>query len=112
MAGTGASKRDTEGHCFAPGGELESRDERLRTGERVCEVRRIALLPEFRGRKLAYALMLDLIQRAREMGYTRMILWTNSTRLHRAVDFYHQLGFTDLPVDGLNAGERWRGLDI
>jgi GNAT superfamily N-acetyltransferase len=112
MVGTGAIKRFNEGHLFSADGLLHSNDESLRTGEGVCEVRRIALLPECRGQKLGYALMLDLIRRAHEMSYTKMVLWTNPIKLHRAVAFYYQLGFTDIPIDGIDADELWMGMEI
>ena len=99
-------------HLFSAGGPLHSRNESLRTGERVCEVRRIALLPECRGQKLGYALMLDLIRRAREMSYNKIVLWTDPIKLHRAVAFYHQLGFIDIAIDGINADEVWMGMEI
>ena len=112
IVGTGAFKRYTEGHLFSADGRLHTGDESLRTGEGVCEVRRITLLPECRGQKLGYALMLDLIRRAGEMGYTKMVLWTDPINLHRAVAFYYQIGFTDIPIDGTDADELWMGMEI
>jgi len=70
------------------------------------------ILPEFRRQRLGYALMQNLIQRARKMDYTKMILWTNSIKLKRAVDFYHQLGFSDIPIDGIDADELWMEMAI
>jgi GNAT superfamily N-acetyltransferase len=112
IVGTGAIQRYSDGHLFAAGGPLHSRDESLRTCAGVCQVRRITLLPECRGQKLGYALMLDLIRRARALSYTKMILWTDPIKLHRAVAFYHQLGFTDIPIDGIDADELWMGMEI
>jgi GNAT superfamily N-acetyltransferase len=112
MVGTGAVVRFTEGQVFSTEGRLRTHDQGLRTGKGVCTVRRISLLPEYRGQKLGYAMMLDLIRRAREMGYSKMILWTDPIKLHRAVDFYHQLGFYDLPIEGMDADEIWLGMDI
>jgi GNAT superfamily N-acetyltransferase len=112
IVGTGAFMRYAESQLFAVGGRLHTLDESLHTGEGVCEVRRISLLPQYRGQKLGYALMLDLIDRARELGYGKMILWTDPIKLHRAVDFYHQLGFTDIPIDGIDPDEIWLGMEI
>ncbi len=115
IVGTGAFMRYAEGNLFSENGRLQSSDERLRTGEGVCTLRRITLLPRYQGQKLgylAYALMLDLIDRAREMGYTKMILWTDPIKLHRAVAFYHLLGFMDLPIDGIDVDELWMGMEI
>jgi GNAT superfamily N-acetyltransferase len=112
MVGTGAIKQYTEGNLFSKDGRLHSGDESLRTGEGLCEVRRIALLPECRGQKLGYTLILDLIRRAREMSYKKMVLWTGPIKLHRAVAFYHRLGFTDIPIDGVDADELWMEMEI
>ncbi len=115
IVGTGAFKRYTDGHLFSAGGPLHTSDERLRTGEGVCELRRITLLPEYQGQKvgyLAYALILNLIERAREMGYTKMVLWTDPIKLHHAVDFYHLIGFKDIPIDGNDPDELWLGIEI
>lgn len=68
-----------------------------RCAEGVCELRRIILLEEYRGRGAGYAMMMELIKRARAMGYVKMCLWTNRVKLRRAVDFYHHLGFVDVP---------------
>jgi GNAT superfamily N-acetyltransferase len=101
IVGTGAFERFTDSQLFSANGRLRTNDESLRTGKGVCTVRRISLLPECRGQKLGYAMMLDLIRCARNMGYSKMILWTDPVKLHRAVDFYHQLGFYDLPIEGM-----------
>jgi GNAT superfamily N-acetyltransferase len=112
MVGTGAIKRYTESQLFSAGGRLRSGDESLRTGEGVCEVRRITLLPDFQRQKLGYALMLELIRRAGEMGYSKMVLWTDPIKLHRAVAFYRQLGFTEIPIDGIDTDELWMRMEI
>ncbi len=77
IVGTGAFHRYTEEGLFSAGGRLQTSDESLRSEKGVCELRRITLLPECGGQKLAYlayALMQELIHRAHEMGYTKMVL--------------------------------------
>ena len=78
----------------------------------VCELRRVALLPEVRGQRLGYTLMMELIHRARAMDYRKMCLWTNPSKLTRAVAFYHQLGFIDIPGEGSDADELWMEMEI
>ena len=80
--------------------------------ERVCELRRVALLPEYRRRGLGYALMLELLRRAREMGYSTMSLWTNRFKLVRAVDFYRQLSFVEVAHAGADEDEIWMELEL
>lgn len=91
IVGTGAF------HCYAEG---------------VCELRRIALLPEYRGRGLGYAMMMELLRQARSMGYHKTCLWTNRHKLSRAVDFYHRLGFVDVPHEGEDEEELWMEMEI
>ena len=91
IVGTGAFHPDTEG---------------------VCELRRIALLPEYRGQGLGYAMLLEIMRRARTMGYAKMRLWTNRYKLFRAVAFYHQVGFVDVPHEGADEEELWMEMGI
>jgi GNAT superfamily N-acetyltransferase len=115
LVGTGAFSQYVDGAIFGTNGHLRTQDERLVTGEKICTLRRITLLPSFGGKKigyLGYALMLALIERARDMGYTRMLLWTDPIKLHHAVDFYHRLGFTDIPIEGTDPDELWLQRDI
>ena len=80
--------------------------------ETECAVRRITLLPEYWGRGLGYAMMLELMRRARAMGYSKMTLWTNPFKLGRAVALYHRLGFVDVPHEGADEDELWMELDL
>jgi GNAT superfamily N-acetyltransferase len=115
IVGTGALNRFTEFDVFSENGRLRTNDWQLHSGDRVCALHRITLLPTHQGKKLgylAYALLLDLIQRASELGYNRMILWTDPIKLHRAVRFYRLLGFTDLPIEGTDPDELWLGIGI
>jgi GNAT superfamily N-acetyltransferase len=80
--------------------------------EGYCELKRIALLPEYRGRGIGYALLMELIQRAQAMGYTKAILWTNRFKLARAVAFYRQIGFVEVPHEGADEDEIWMEMAI
>jgi GNAT superfamily N-acetyltransferase len=80
--------------------------------EGYCELKRIALLPAFRGQGLGYALLMELIQRARALGYHKAILWTNRFKLARAVAFYRQIGFAEVPHAGADEDEIWMEIAI
>ena len=77
-----------------------------------CELKRIALLPAYRGRGYGYAIIRALMEQARAMGYGRMILWTNRFRLTRAVTLYLQMGFIEVPHDGADEDEIWLERDL
>jgi GNAT superfamily N-acetyltransferase len=94
------------------GGQMVGTGAFHRYAEGVCELRRIALLPEYRGRGLGYDMMMELMRRARAMGYSRMCLWTDRFKLSRAVDFYHRLGFVDVPHEGADEAELWMEMEI
>ena len=80
--------------------------------EGVCEARRVALLPAYRGRGLGYAMMMELQRRAGAMGYSKMCLWTNPIKLWRAVTFYHRLGFVEVAHEGADEDELWMEIEL
>ena len=94
------------------GGQMVGTGAFERVTQEVCTVRRIALLPEYWGRKMGYAMMMELMRRARALGYSKMTLWTNPFKLARAVAFYHQLGFVDVPHEGADEDELWMEMEI
>jgi GNAT superfamily N-acetyltransferase len=73
---------------------LDERD--ARTGI----VKRLFVLPAFRGHGVARALMDDLLAAARERGYERVILDTNREQLAAAYNLYLSMGFTEFEGDG------------
>lgn len=66
----------------------------------VAEIKRLWLLPEHQRRGLGYRMMQALITEARARGYTALRLETSPAYQQRAYDFYHQLGFYDIPRYG------------
>lgn len=60
-----------------------------------CEMKRLYIRPEFRGRKLSEFLLETLIQDAREIGYQNMLLDTLPF-LQSAIHLYQKYGFHEI----------------
>lgn len=61
-----------------------------------CEMKRLYVKPSYRGKKIAHALALQVIEDAREMGYDHMLLDTLPF-LKSAYHLYRELGFYEIP---------------
>ena len=68
--------------------------------EGVCELKRLWLLSEYHGQGLGYRMMQELLKIARNKNYKIMRLETDKILQQRAVDFYKQLGFYEIPRYG------------
>ena len=60
----------------------------------ICEMKRLYLRPEARGKGLGLALCRAVIERARTLGYNQMKLDTVS-KLDKAIELYRSLGFVE-----------------
>jgi len=73
----------------------------FKISNRVCELRKMYLLPEFQGRGLGRSMMEDALKQARELGYVEMVLETN-TLLDKAIQLYSKFGFEEYKPDHLS----------
>ena len=62
----------------------------------ICEMKRLYIRPEFRGRGLGRDLVLALIEQARQSLYARIRLDTIAASMAEAVGLYRSLGFRDI----------------
>jgi putative acetyltransferase len=65
-------------------------------GYKLCEMKRLYLRPQFRGKGLGRALTDRIIAEARQSGYQRMRLDTVEPVMKDAVAMYRRLGFREI----------------
>jgi len=80
----------------------------------ICEMKRLYLLPKFRGKGLGRAIAEHLIAEARQIGYRSMRLDTVEPVMGDAVAMYRRLGFREIPAYRENpiAGALYMELDL
>lgn len=74
--------------------------------DNTCEMKRLYIEPDYRGRGIGKLLVESLIHKARETGYIKMRLDTINT-MNEAVSLYRSFGFTETepyrynPIEGV-----------
>jgi len=73
--------------------------------DKICELKRLWLLPDYHGKGLGYRMMQELLLFAREKGYERIRLETDPVYQKRAVEFYKRLGFYEVQIPNATEDE-------
>lgn len=64
----------------------------------ACEMKRLYVRPEFRGKHIGKHLLNAILRAAREIGYRRMLLDTVGGKMDRAIAMYRDYGFHEIPA--------------
>ena len=94
------------------GGRLSGCVALRRLDDEICEMKRLFVRPEFRGKGVGRLLAERVIEQARGIGYQRMRLDTVPSSMAKAVAMYRELGFVEIapycvnPVEGALYFER------
>ena len=64
----------------------------------TCELAKMVVDPDFQGQGIAYKLGQIFIGKAKERGFSRIVLEGN-TKMVASINLYRKLGFKEVPVD-------------
>ena len=67
-----------------------------RIGDDVCEMKRLFVRSDFRGKGLGRTLVEMIIAEAKEIGYQKIRLDTLPPKMNQAIALYRSLGFTEI----------------
>jgi putative acetyltransferase len=73
--------------------------------EGACEMKHLYVRPTFRGGRIGQALVEQVVQDARALGYSRLRLDTHPPTMQAAVAMYRRFGFQEVVPDPIEAIE-------
>ena len=71
----------------------------------IFELTKMAVKPEFRGKKIGHDLMKHTIEFAQKSGWESLIIYSNR-KLENAIHLYRKFGFQEIPIEENNPYSR------
>jgi len=65
--------------------------------DEICEMKRLYIRPDFRGKGLGKRIVEAMLREAKDIGYARMRLDTLPGRMDEAISLYRAIGFKEIP---------------
>lgn len=73
----------------------------MKIEDRVFELTKMAVTPEYQGKNIGQKLMEYTLVYARKQGWFRLIIYSNR-KLENAIYIYKKYGFEEIPIEGNN----------
>ena len=73
----------------------------MKMEDRVFELTKMAVTPQYQGQQLGQKLMEHTIQYARDQGWKKLIIYSNR-KLENAIYIYKKYGFEEIPIEKNN----------
>lgn len=91
---------DNGGHIFFAkiGGHIAGTVALIKLKDTIFELSKMAVSPEFRGKKIGQKLMQHCIDFAKQNNFQKLILYSNR-KLENAIYIYKKYGFVEIPVE-------------
>ncbi|MEP6261745.1 MAG: GNAT family N-acetyltransferase [Gillisia sp.] len=77
----------------------------MKMEDRVFELTKMAVTPQYQGQQLGQKLMEHTIQYARDQGWKKLIIYSNR-KLENAIYIYKKYGFEEIPIEKNNPYSR------
>ena len=96
-----------EKHIIKPGGTIffvKENDEiigcvaLMKMKDMVFELTKMAVKPEYRGKKIGHKLMQHTLDYAQQQGWEKLIIYSNR-KLENAIHLYAKSGFLEIPLE-------------
>ena len=68
-------------------------------GDLIYELTKMGVDEKYRGLKIGYLLGVAAMEKAKQLGAKKVILYSNTVHSSNAINLYRKLGFKEVPLD-------------